>query len=221
MAIDFDCFSDGECKMRVVYVATNECVEAVVRGLDVRGDDSILTICGSGDVPFALVENGARVVAVDVNPIQIEYGQWRLKRLMDGAVDAFFRFTDEGRGERNTLNRDYFSVEGRLSRVKEYSQRIEFVEGNIFRGVGEDVCFTKIFLSNVLGFGDNSRDLASVASHLTPNGFVYITQDRFFGQSRFFDLPQRFVDDAEQTAVARAYEKFWLNPGPTVLRKEK
>ena len=220
MNLDFDCFSDEEFRM-VSYLATNECVEAVVNGLSVQKDDLVLAVCGSGDVPFALVEKGAKVVAVDVKPIQIEYARWRLKKLVDLNFDVFFKYIDYGRGEKNVVNRDYFSVENRLSHVKEYADRIAFQTGDIFKSVGQDVLFNKIYLSNVLGFSDNSCNLANAASHLAPNGLLYVTQDRFFGQSRFFDLPEKIVDDLEYTTLARKYEQFWVNPGPTVLRKEK
>ncbi len=221
MDLNFDSFSDEEFRSTVSYIATNETVEAIVESLSVKSDDIILTVCGSGDIPFALLEKGAKVIAVDVSGIQIQYAEWRMKKLESGDVDTFFRFIDSGRGEKNTLNRDYFSLDDRLTRIKEYAPKIEFLKSNVFRTTTNDLFFNKIYLSNTLGFGDNSCDLAGVASCLVSGGLLYITQDRFYNGSRFFDLPAGLVDDSEQTAVAREYEKFWVNPGPSVLRKEK
>lgn len=221
MVRDFDTFDD-ETIVGFGYLATNETVEAVVKGLAVNSDDQVLAICGSGDIPFGLLEKARTVVAIDRNFEQVQYAEWRLKKLTEKNIESFLRFIDNGRGEKNVVNRTYFFVGDRLSNITSCADKIEFRISNIFKMIENNNRFTKIYLSNVLGFGvNNSSDLASISSYLVPNGLLYVTQDRFYGKERFFELPKEIVEDEEHTMIARYYEQFWVNPGPVVFRKIK
>lgn len=221
--MNLDSFTEEQFRSHILYLATNEVVEAVVRGLDVTSQDRVLTVCGSGDVPFGMVERGAEVVALDINGLQVEYARWRLQKLGLHDLHSFFQFFDCGRGEKNTVNREYFSVQGKLSTICENASKMEFGVGDILRQQRGE--FTKIYLSNVLGSGVERlpaqiyEDFVSVSTLLVEGGLLYVTQDRFYGKPRFCDIPRGLEEDVEQTCQARRYERFWVNPGPTVFRK--
>jgi len=58
-----------------MYYFTNESLEAIITGLEPNSEDNVLTICGSGDQAFALLEFGCQVIAIDENPQQICYAK--------------------------------------------------------------------------------------------------------------------------------------------------
>jgi hypothetical protein len=51
----------------VWYLCTNESIPAVVVGLDLKPMDIVVSICGSGDIPFAIAPCVKKVYAVDFN----------------------------------------------------------------------------------------------------------------------------------------------------------
>ena len=51
----------------LLYSSTNESLEGVVAGLDVKPKDRIIAVGGCGDQAFALLENVGKVIVVDSN----------------------------------------------------------------------------------------------------------------------------------------------------------
>ena len=75
---------------------TNESLWAIEKGLDIRPNSRVLTICGSGDQPFALLLAGSqRVLALDTNPRQIDYVRKRIEALRRGDYVNFFPISNE------------------------------------------------------------------------------------------------------------------------------
>lgn len=81
--------------MRKFYGHTNESLWAVISGMNVSKDDRVLTICGSGDQAFALVEYAREVLAVDIEAKQIDYAKKRLEALKKGNYEDFFPLFDD------------------------------------------------------------------------------------------------------------------------------
>jgi len=83
------------------YGATNEPLGAVYAGMDIKPEDRVLAICGSGDVPFALLEginpnsNGI-IRAVDLLDVQVKYAKHQADTLLRGDFNEFMRCEELG-----------------------------------------------------------------------------------------------------------------------------
>ena len=76
------------------YGATNEHLGAVYAGMNIRPSDRVLAICGSGDVPFALLEginpaSSGYVRAVDLLDVQVKYARQHADDLVRGNTEGF------------------------------------------------------------------------------------------------------------------------------------
>ena len=141
----------------VTYTHTNECLEAIVEGLNLNNDSKVLAILGSGDQTFAMAEFASKIVAVDISKGQVEYASLRLDALKEGALPM-----DEKSPFFERIN-SYFDND-RLRRIRDRivsgKVSIDFLEGDIF---SEDFLnqlsqnygsgfFNRIYLSNAIGF---------------------------------------------------------------------
>ena len=63
----------------MVFTSTNECVPAIVAGLDLHPEDRVLSICGAGDAVFAIAEYSNSIIGVDSDLDQVKYAQKREK----------------------------------------------------------------------------------------------------------------------------------------------
>lgn len=162
------------------YVATNESIAAVMHGLKANENDTILAICGSGDVPFALVGEVKKVIAVDCNPRQINFANERKEALYKRNYKYFLRSKKSMNGENNFTNNelelikarnDYF--EGKLKNIIDKLDSVEFfyVE-SIFKFCDEKNKFSKAYLSNI---SCSTNDLKNLRDSLLPGGLFYWT----------------------------------------------
>ena len=60
---------------------TNESIDAVLAGLNPNKEDRILSVCGTGCIPLALLAYAGSVDAVDINQKQLDYVQKQLELL--------------------------------------------------------------------------------------------------------------------------------------------
>lgn len=164
----------------VKFPCTNESLDAIVHSLDVRPEDNVLAIGGSGDQAFALLEYVNSVVALDVDPVQRDFIQNRLNLLRQGDISSFvWPFKDQvdesdefellrSKYEVNTHcgrndSRDrYFFEGGRFERIREKAEQFELLPPLNFEEVvsnssEEGMVFSgrrinKVYLSNALFF---------------------------------------------------------------------
>lgn len=74
----------------LTYPCTNECIEAVITGLDLRPSDTVVSIAGSGDIPIAVAPFVEKVYAIDSSPSQIKFLKNQLRMLNCGNLEGFF-----------------------------------------------------------------------------------------------------------------------------------
>lgn len=176
----------------LLYSSTNENLEGLVVGLDVKPEDRIIAVGGCGDQAFALLENAGSVIVVDSNPAQIELIRKRTKLLQDGDYQRFLKVEEVGSadgcfsGEQmpeivqaNEKRRGiYFSNEGRLERARKNLANLE-IRGPIdVIEASKSTEHNKIYLSNIIGFGEMFCDISvlrDIAESLPPNGLVYVS----------------------------------------------
>lgn len=176
------------------YIFTNETLEAIIAGLNIRPSDCVLAVAGSGDQAFALLESGCRITAIDNISAQIRFVQRRALALSRGDYSEFLDLSipEECRGlifseyEKMALvgyvkKRERFFLEGdRLMRIQANLGNLEVVEAlDLFRFV-QGRKFTKVYLSNVLGYSyENCSEvkagLRALARSLPINGLIYVS----------------------------------------------
>jgi len=201
------------------FQATNENLDAITLGMDISEEDIVLAICGSGDQPFAIAEK-ATVIAVDINPVQIQYAKHRVQMLEEGDVKGFlktdltslenmlkllsFDYMTSLKTKRNLvtlINRNrYFKQPGRLDRIARNLEKVTYVIGNIFE---LDITgFSKVYLSHTLL--NNRTGLAHLFS-LAPEGTLfYATEARDVCYQR--GVENLIIQNDKLTFEARKYE---------------
>ena len=179
-------FVSGIESLDIEYSLTNESLEAIIEGLSIQEDDSILAVGGSGDQILAMLEFTPRIVGVDYNQSQVEFMKRRFKYIKETGVDPLLKMY-RGFGSRDgNINKSFnkFKLEEDLNDRLSYfrdERRREKIGRNLLKGnrdlvfdlVQGDITnissieflredrysqpyFSKIYLSNALGY-DSSR----------------------------------------------------------------
>ena len=196
--MDFDYFRRIQ-ESDVTYTHTNECLEAIVEGLNLNNNSKVLAILGSGDQTFAMAEFASKIVAVDISKGQVEYASLRLETLKKGDFISFFNYSSE----HYDRVKKYFD-DDRLrriqSRIVNGEVSIDFLEGDIFsedflnhlfQNYGLDF-FNRIYLSNAIAhyfsnvlkgkslFSDydsfHTKILLNLKNKLLKAGLIYVSE---------------------------------------------
>lgn len=149
--------------MNVAFPYTNETLDAIIAGLDVKQGDNILAVVGSGDQAFAMIAEGAKVVAIDTSQIQIDYAKKRLECLKQGITEGFFGCKDKikeleklggeyAESEKKYAEQSdmYFKSERRMEKVLANMHNLSIIERSILDKKLPLSCFNKVYLSNVI-----------------------------------------------------------------------
>lgn len=138
--------------MNVAFPYTNETLDAIIAGLDVKQGDNILAVLGSGDQAFAMIAEGAKVVGIDTSELQIKYAKQRIEYLKQGNTDGFLKYPQkEEMDEEDAENcKRYFNSEGRIGRILENLENLSIINGNALDKKLPLNCFNKLYLSNVI-----------------------------------------------------------------------
>ncbi|PIN80948.1 hypothetical protein COV11_02885, partial [Candidatus Woesearchaeota archaeon CG10_big_fil_rev_8_21_14_0_10_30_7] len=142
---------------RVTYTTTNETLDSIVAGLDLNSNDNVLAIAGSGDQAFAILEYVGKVKAIDRDKYQIKFIRARIRALKSGNIDEFFM------GVVHSIfsvseNKKYFKQEGRSEKIKlKLSDLTVATPQSFLTALNETETFSKIYLSNVVGFLSNQE----------------------------------------------------------------
>lgn len=200
-------------RLQNIWTTTNETLEAIVKGLRVTEKDVILAICGSGDQAFALLEKAKRVIAVDANPTQIAYAQWRAQTLRERGYLPLSP-------DMSLDNKKYMKNKERIKKIRKKITDIEFCQVlDIFEEMDQFQGVTKLYLSNALFDRDILRESEIISQNLPPDGRVYFAN----GKNLFYmdcGLQQAgkfgLIKDVPSTARAEQYERWWR---PEVYKK--
>lgn len=190
--------------IRLGHSCTNESLNAIVLGLNLSPEDSVLAVAGSGDQAFAILEFVRQVKAVDIAPEQIEFMRQRAEALRVGDYAEFLR--SDVRGSRDNLLAanypeftEFNSAEFNLNRRRKYfaeddKKRLGRIQGNlgnlvisepanILEVAQTETGFSKIYLSNVFEYGKHGpsrRDilmkqvLGNIARNMPLDGLIYV-----------------------------------------------
>ena len=172
---------DNQPSGGLVYSGTNENLDAIVMGLDLQPEDSILAVGGSGDQAFALLEKAGSVTVVDTNPAQIELIRKRAELLRLGDYEGFCASVSGNKSP------EYFSRSGIEKTLHDKVGRLYVRDAVDVLEVGTNETFTKIYLSNAIfqvtlpgmidpstNIGPETRDsLKRMAGCIPIDGLIY------------------------------------------------
>lgn len=159
---------------KVEHHTTNENLDAIIAGLDLKPDDSVLAVAGSGDQAFAILEYVRKVEAVDINPNQIDFIKLNVKALKLNKYDLFQRGPEFFHCVRD--RQDYFLQQGRLNRIRSNLGNLNILEPSDIFSVRSKIKWSKIYLSNVLDHVDSDRILPGMLAlleNLSLGGVIY------------------------------------------------
>ena len=227
---------------RISFGWTNESLEAIMAGLEPTDGDSVLSVGGSGDQAFALLENAATVYVVDNSKSQLDYIRRRTRLLANGNFRRFLEdpktlgscslfntgVSEKVKKERNS----YFSRE-RLGRIRAKVENLRVLGPmELTRAIRFMPGLTRLYLSNALEYGKKLQEfsadsaLRSIARNLQPGSLIYVSNhddlERKHGEfnrnHRWYSpiqpfLPPTLAIDQELTQKARDYQAGRWHPG--------
>jgi len=171
------------------YTHTNESLDAIIAGLDIKQGDLILAVGGSGDQAFAMLEYAkSLLIVVDKNKHQIDYIAKRIELMKKGFYNKSLKIGELGiqdgicRGTRNyelmkfniEKRNKYFLQKGRLDRIRENLGYVSLVNADIF---------------SVLGWGNQKLYLSNASLSLDYEWFEHIQQYKLiYSASRALDI---------------------------------
>ncbi len=176
------------------YSHTNECIDAIPAGMDANREDRILSIGGSGDQGFALLEYANSVTNIDREKAQTEYILDRIEALRQGEYDKFFQVYEDEVPELKTRAekaKKYFSRTTLIEKILGRKTRLERIRGKLgslevktadmheFVRDMQSRWFSKAYLSNAVTFSKlariNQRSfIEHLAAKLRNPGIIYI-----------------------------------------------
>jgi hypothetical protein len=212
------------------YPCTNESIQAVLAGLTPNKNDVVISVAGSGDIPFALAPHVQKVFAIDIDPAQIDFIKQQINFLKNRNYEQFFGkgMFEENKAfldihESDFLRREEYFL-SKLSITESALSKIELIHSNIFDFIkqanNKNIIPNKIYLSNTLSKIVCSCEEIQKLRSLPRDAFIYdvVNRPNYGGFSGFLD----FEIDKEKTREVREAEKRF-NPSwnwiPTVYKK--
>ena len=171
-----------------------------------RKDDVVVSIGGSGDIPFAIAPYVSKVYVVDSNHMQVGFMKEQIEHLNNKDWDSFLRMDLRGgiydvRDEDFDNRKDYFS--GRLDGVSDSLSKIEVIFGDVFNVVGKvgNGALNKLYLSNVFDYMGLDRGKNLIDKNIDSFGSKSLIYNAYFFSSN--DKLPFFEEDFDKTELAR------------------
>lgn len=217
----------------LMYRHTNESLTSIIRGLDVNETDDIISVCGSGDQAFALLEYANSVLALDISELQVAYSLNRAEMLKEGDTDGFFArpwYNDHNFKRANkylskgSIISKILPVKSRAEKIRAKLGKIEIKHADDFLGEVKEGRFSKAYLSNILGWSggglEKHEERANFMKRLAPMlrspGLIYISN---MNENWRFDGIEGLELDKEHTKIANLLNRneYW---DPCVYRRK-
>ena len=202
------------------YSRTNESIAAAVIGLDLKPNDKVYSVGGSGDMPFAFLEYVMEVTAIDANPEQVRLMKKRREALDLANIEGFLEVTKEGSADnalyceshpelgnynlnrRNTYFRS-FDTDGknrRFYRICDNAENMRIISGDFFEGLDFIEPVSKIYLSNIERIAADltlKEGLVKLRSKLKSEGLLYSANGLDFFNEAFLSRGSVFSEEDE------------------------
>ncbi len=193
----------------LTFISTNESLDAIIDGLEPNNTDRILTVGGSGDQAFAILEKGAKVVCVDNNPSQTEYIKERYKLLEKRNYKQFAY--PLACFDKDAIK--YLKKPGRAENIRKNLSNLEIRDpADIMEIAKNEKGFTKLYLSNILGYHGTDyeqtkniiKGLTTIARNLKQGSLIYVANhDWLCGRPEY----KTFIKQTELLEIERELTK--------------
>lgn len=185
---------------RIQYWITNECIESIVEPLEIQPKDRIVSVCGSLDIPAAMVEfTNENIFSFDRNLAQINLGYEKIEQLVKKNYKAFFAKDSRkvtGHPANKRYRDAYFKQPGRLSNISEKIKQIDLIHSDII-DLKPSEKFDIVYLSNI----PVTREVTSTVNNLLINGGKIAITIFTYDKMRFYS-PQNWELDIQATKKA-------------------
>ncbi|MBI2582632.1 hypothetical protein HYV87_05915 [Candidatus Woesearchaeota archaeon] len=223
--------------MTLSYTHTNENLRAIIRGLDLTLEDSVIAVGGSGDQAFAMLEFAGKVKVFDTSLEQLEYIKERAEALQRGYFSGFLKYGSDIDDEAEK-SISYFWKDKRLEKIRQKLQHLSISQpGDMMELAQQESSYSRVYLSNAIGyFGEClTREeimncLEKANSNLMRKGLIYVSHHEnlvhlSLGQYapknslwiKSF-LPNKLDLHPILSLTARVHERKWM---PAVYQKTK
>ncbi len=210
--------------MNPLYRATDETLQGIILGLDPQPHDQILSICGSGDQAFALLENAGIILAIDYNISQIAFAQYRKNKLKQQEESEFLGLPNLPFGVPQPKRPHCYFTQEKLDKIRCKLDHLEFQHNTLHEALPKKQ-WSKVYLSNIT-MGKNQNPFwywKQVAMCLTKDGLVYHASASQTSISSNINLkqwhpfwPADLILDHEHTHQAQQHSGYYH---PVVFRK--
>lgn len=204
------------------YSITNENIYTIKEGLNPHSGDNVYSIFGSGDIPLMCIENNAKVLGVDINKAQLDYGNQRIDALKSGNINNFKNIKKRsGDYTPNFILRDIYFEKMNHKNVKKNLKNLNFLIGDFFnleqdQNIDIDYkLFNKVYLSNAFDYVmDRSTNLSNKKIYSKLDSFF----DKFNSGTLFyvasflehdFDISETVFNHADKSKIFTKMESFW------------
>lgn len=200
------------------YPYSGENLEAITRGLNIQKYDEVLSICGSGAQPLAIlehIEDSGKVIAIDYKEEQLNFAKIILNKIIERDYEYVINADIAPRHE------GYFSNITRLEKIAANSHNISFSKMDVTEEYDVVYKFTKGYLSNT------NPDLKKIHKFFRTGSIIYLStfpwrydkeinisdsenysikfKEEFDKYNRL--LKGKYVVDKERTMLARILEE--------------
>lgn len=189
---------------RVDYPYTNENLEAITQSLSINPDDKIISICGSGAQPLALLQylNGnGDILAVDSSRFQVNLAKDVLDKIISGEYS-------NGEIKISPRNEGYFLEIQRLEHIYRNKDKIAFRIMDVSKP-SEIAQINKKFDKGY--FSNAEVNIMAFEDCFKSNSLIYLTsfpfQDIFGNMVNEKTIEGTFVIDKERTKLAKELER--------------
>ncbi|GEM_PF-5790569 len=172
----------------VFFAKTNETLEAITSALSITPNDQIISICGSGAVPFALLEylsGSAELLAVDKNAAQITFARKIAEFIKTGANKELAKLTPN--------EENYFCKKSRQIKIVQNLSKLSFKLMDVSKCPEIAQKFSKGYFSNA------TLNFKYFHQFFCDNALVYVT----FGANN--DIPNNVDKFLEQRSKMYGY----------------
>lgn len=155
-------------KWPIEDLATNEYLDAIICGLNLNSNNSVLAICGSGDQAFAMLEKTNNLHVVDMREKQIEYFLYRKSLIERGEFGEFLIVSEEemDKEDKNFVNaRNKYLTIKRLTKIRSNLEKGIEITNSKIENLGRGK-FDRIYLSNSLSYGGIYLDFLYIEKEL-------------------------------------------------------
>ncbi len=211
----------------VMFNFTNENLETIVNSLNPKKEELILAVCGSGDQILALLESGAKVLAVDYNVEQLMYLNKRIEYLKKGNISSFLKVNEKNIPDdtyQNILNErnKYFLEKSNINKIIKNIDNLTVLKPlDIFQSPQffqkRNLKFDLIYLSNAIDYDRHDQylnykiiDFFNELPKITKqDSKVYLTSRRFKEIIDMSKINTLYIDSISTSRANCEHTTFW------------